>query len=303
MPNYPTICLMSGLAVGLLFFPACDSPESTQPRESAWKSHHQAGASSLEQGHYPEAEKQFQAALKEVEGFAETDARRLRTLAGLARLRVLQGQHTQAESLYLHILTLREKSLGTENPRLASTLEELAAIYSAQEKLERTENLYRRILELQENNLDPASASSTLSKLADLYRKQNNFARADSLSRRAMGLKLHTRAYDHYLQKKYDPAEKLYKRALKIQQKTLGNAHPDLARTYYDLALLYAVQNRYGPAEKLYKRALAVQERLWGDNHRELAPTLDNLAQQLEKLGRPDEAAAMRARARQIRTQ
>jgi len=53
-------------------------------------------------------------------------------------------------------------------------------------------------------------------------------------------------------------AEPLHKRALEIQEKMLGPAHPDVVKTLFNLAALYYARNRYGDSEALLKRALDI---------------------------------------------
>ena len=53
-------------------------------------------------------------------------------------------------------------------------------------------------------------------------------------------------------------AEPLHKRALEIQEKTLGPAHPDVVKTLFNLAALYYARDRYGDSETLLKRALEI---------------------------------------------
>ena len=88
------------------------------------------------------------------------------------------------------------------------------------------------------------------------------------------------------LQRKYEQAEPLYQRALKIREKALGPEHPDVATTLNNLAFLYAFQDspkaplghKYGQAEPLYQRALAIREKSLGPEHPSVASTLFNLA-------------------------
>jgi tetratricopeptide (TPR) repeat protein len=53
-------------------------------------------------------------------------------------------------------------------------------------------------------------------------------------------------------------AEPLHKRALDIQEKMLGPAHPDVVKTLFNLAALYYARDRYGDSEVLLKRALDI---------------------------------------------
>ena len=62
----------------------------------------------------------------------------------------------------------------------------------------------------------------------------------------------------------YGEAELLLKRALSINEKTLGPDHPDVAANLSGLAELYYHQGKYSEAEPLFKRALAINEKALG---------------------------------------
>ena len=53
-------------------------------------------------------------------------------------------------------------------------------------------------------------------------------------------------------------AEPLHKRALEIQENTLGRTHPDVVQTLHNLAALYYAQSRFAESEALLKRALEI---------------------------------------------
>lgn len=62
----------------------------------------------------------------------------------------------------------------------------------------------------------------------------------------------------YYRANRDSEAEPLHKRALEIQEKTLGPTHPDVVKTLFNLAALYYARNRYGDSETLLKRALEI---------------------------------------------
>ncbi len=110
-----------------------------------------------------------------------------------------------------------------------------------------------------------------------------------------------TRHSEMPTQGRYAEAEPVYKRALAVQEKALGPAHPDVAGSLNNLAVLYDAQGRYAEAEPLYERALAIKEKSLGPDHPNLAKGLDKYAALLRKTGRGAEAANMEARAKAIR--
>jgi tetratricopeptide (TPR) repeat protein len=62
-------------------------------------------------------------------------------------------------------------------------------------------------------------------------------------------------------------AEPLVRRALKIDEASLGPDHPDVGRDLNNLAFLLKATNRFAEAEPLYRRALAILEASLPDHH------------------------------------
>ncbi|NEQ86641.1 MAG: CHAT domain-containing protein, partial [Moorea sp. SIO2I5] len=82
----------------------------------------------------------------------------------------------------------------------------------------------------------------------------------------------------YFSQGRYGEAEPLYRQALALRKKLLGQDHPDVATSLNNLALLYLSQGRYGEAEPLYRQALALTKKLLGQDHPDVATSLNNLA-------------------------
>jgi len=73
----------------------------------------------------------------------------------------------------------------------------------------------------------------------------------------------------------------------------LGEEHPDTARNFNDLALLYYKQGRYAEAQSLFERALAISQRVLGEEHPDTARNLNNLALLYQGQGRYAEAQSL----------
>ncbi len=99
-----------------------------QSTGSPWESYIQAGKAAYEQGNYSEAEKQFLAALQEVENFGPEDTRLATSLNNLALLYHDEGKYAEAEPLYQRALAINEKTLGPEHPSVALSLENYAEL-------------------------------------------------------------------------------------------------------------------------------------------------------------------------------
>ncbi len=89
---------------------------------------------------------------------------------------------------------------------------------------------------------------------------------------------------------KYDEAELLMRRALKIDEVSLGSDHLMVARDLNNLAVLLGEMYRLDEAEPMYRRALKIYETSFGPDHHEVARNLNNLALVLYRTKRFDEA-------------
>ena len=81
-----------------------------------------------------------------------------------------------------------------------------------------------------------------------------------------------------FRQQRHPEAQELFRRALGIQERTLGPEHPSVTPTLNGLAAVYAAGGRHAEAEGILRRALAAAEQDPAANHRELTSTLNALA-------------------------
>ncbi|WP_405048208.1 tetratricopeptide repeat protein [Pyrobaculum sp.] len=67
--------------------------------------------------------------------------------------------------------------------------------------------------------------------------------------------------YDH---RKYNKAEKRYKRALEILKKRFGDKHPYIAKVLIYLGLVYYRQGKYSNTRDVVKQALEIYKKtIW----------------------------------------
>ena len=205
-----------------------------------------------------------------------------------------RAAYAESEPLYQQARTIYEKVLGPDHLDLATTLNNLARLYVAQDRYAEAESLYQQAITIKEKAFgsDHPELAITLDNLGQLYYRQYRYAEAKLLYQRALviyegtpelnhpslGISLNNLAKLYTDQGCYTKAEPLYQRALMIEEKILGPDHPELATTLGNLAILYVKQDRYADAESLYQRALTIKRRALGPDHPELATTLNNLA-------------------------
>jgi tetratricopeptide (TPR) repeat protein len=105
------------------------------------------------------------------------------------------------------------------------------------------------------------------------------------------------------MQRRFEEAERLFNRALEIDQKIVGPTHPSLALGLNNLALLNFDRGAYVEAEELLRRALAIEEGAYGPDDPKLITTLENYGAVLRELRRLDDADQMYDRAKSLRAQ
>jgi tetratricopeptide (TPR) repeat protein len=97
----------------------------------------------------------------------------------LALLYADQGQYAKAEPLYKQALAIREKALDPEDPKVATSLNNLAGVYHNQGQYAKAEPLCRRALVIREKTLGPQHprVATSLCCLAALYHNQGQTPR------------------------------------------------------------------------------------------------------------------------------
>jgi tetratricopeptide (TPR) repeat protein len=98
-----------------------------------------------------------------------------------------------------------------------------------------------------------------------------------------------------------EPLEALIQQSLSIEQKSLGNEHPNVATSLNNLALLYNNQGRYEKAEPLFQQALSIQQKVLGEEHPDVATSLYNLGSLYHDQGKYDQAETLYQQALVIR--
>jgi CHAT domain-containing protein/Tfp pilus assembly protein PilF len=227
------------------------------------------------------------------------------------------GRYSDAEPLYKRVLAIHEKALGPDHPDVATSLNNLAAVYNSQGRYADAEPLLKRSLAIREKVLGPdhPDVATSLNNLAFLYKSKGRYADAEPLYKRALAINEKALGPDHPVvalslsnlaslfndQGRYANAEPLYKRALAIREKAFGPDHPDVALLLINLAALCFNQGRYSDAEPLYKRASAISEKAFGPDHLDVATSLNYLAGLYDKQGRHADAEPLYKRSLAIR--
>lgn len=88
----------------------------------------------------------------------------------------------------------------------------------------------------------------------------------------------------------YDEALTFFQKALSIQTCNLLKNHPEIGRTYTNMAACWSRKGDHQKAEECAMEALNIKSRSMLNDHQSVAYTMENLAMAQKELGRTDEA-------------
>ncbi len=186
---------------------------------------------------------------------------------------VQRGDLDKAADLFS--LAFKEtEGLSTKDPRYATSLANLAWVYSLQKRFAEAKVLYREAYAARRQTLGPAHRATLES--------QEGFA--EMLQR--LG--------------EYELAEDVFRKVLEVREQTLGTDHPDLVVSLENLARLYRDQERYAEAQPLLERALALREAAGGAGDPKVQALLEGLSELHERQGNLEEAVGLFRRALEL---
>jgi tetratricopeptide (TPR) repeat protein len=268
------------------------------------------------QGRYPQIEPILLRSLTLSEKQSGTEAETGESLNILGRTYYKQGRYTEAEPLLQRALALRQQVLGSQDPKVASSMDNLASLYSRQGKYEQAEALYTQALAIRQAVLDPQhpDIATNLNNLAIFYGRRGKFEQAEPLAEQAVKIdeqalgqehfdflhSLETLAWIYQERGKYAEAEALYQRIFSVFNNQLDPEHPQLVVYGNDLARLYFLQGKYTEAEATARQALTLGEKVLGPNHHRVGTSVKTLADVCKALGKHSEAETFYQRAIEI---
>ncbi|XP_019725055.1 nephrocystin-3 [Hippocampus comes] len=186
------------------------------------------------------------------------------------------GLSSQAVAPLQRSLEIRETALDPDHPSVARSLHQLAAVYVQWKKYSNAEQLYKQALEISENayGAEHGSVARELESLAVLYQKQNKYEQAEKLRKRSMKIRQKTARQKGHMY----GFTLLRRRAVQLEELTLGTDSADCARTLNELGVLYYLQNNLDAAKVFLTRSLEMRQRVLGPDHPDCAQSLNNLA-------------------------
>jgi tetratricopeptide (TPR) repeat protein len=199
-----------------------------------------------------------------------------------------------AEQLAMQVWEMRTELLGAEHPGTLKSMEDLAGIYSHQDKLNEAEQLVVQVMYMRMKLLgaEHPDTLTSMGNLATAYFHQGNLDEAEQLevqvlnvTKKLLGAEhpdtlesLENLANTYYHQGKLNEAEHLEIQVLNMKMKLLGTEHPDTLKGMESLARTYSDQGKLNDAEQLEVHVLNIKMMLLGAEHPDTLESMENLA-------------------------
>lgn len=226
-----------------------------------------------------------------------------------------QGKLDESEQMYLQVLSVEEKELGTNHISTLVTVNSLGILYWRQGELEEADQMLKRALLGCEKELGPNHKSTLdiVDNLGVLYSEQGKLEESEQMHLRALLGYEKTLGPNHtstlqivnnlgilyHEQGKLEEAEQMLKRALLGCEKELGLDHTSTLDAVNSLGIVYHAQGKPDEAERMYQRVLTSHEKTYGKEGLtvSLLDTINNIGSLYRHQGRLDEAEKMLRRA------
>ena len=207
-----------------------------------------------------------------------------------------RGQLKEAETLHHRVVAIHEKTLGKEHASTATSLSNLGNVLYLQGKFKDAEAVHRRVLAIREKTLgaEHPDTATSMNNLANVLQEQGKDEMLAPSEARAQG---------RFNLQVFTETENLFRKALAIQERTLGAVHPATANTLNNLSGYLDRRGRPEEAEPLQRRALEILEKSLGSLHPDTAAMLTTLAVMLDRQGKLTESEALYRRAVEVARQ
>ena len=216
------------------------------------------------------------------------------------------GRYGDAVSLAEQALAQAKTTFGSSDPRILTSMNNLAVMLEKQGSYGQAEPLYRETLQLTREILGPRHkyTLTSMNNLAAVLERQGRYPEAERLDRDTLQLRREVLGPDDpdtlgsmnnlaavlEDEGRYGEAEALDREALQLSREVLGPHDPQTLNSMNSLAGLLDSQNRYGEAEQFFRETLQLDREVLGPDHPQTLSSMNNLAEVLAREGHFGEA-------------
>jgi len=230
-------------------------------------------------------------------------------ISNLGDLYEKMGEYKKAEECYRKALSIRESVYPAGHESIGWSKNDLALLYQQMNRYKEARDLFEALValskELYKTENHPTVATA-ISNLGDLYKEMGEYKKAEECYRGALKILESILPKGHsdisnllnalgwmFIDKTGEPSKALpiLRKAVSMEEKTLGSVHPRLGHTIDSLASALRDLGQFEESEKLYLRALGIWLVKKGSDNRDQKETLGNIALLYKKMGRQSDAA------------
>ncbi|HYI94021.1 MAG TPA: tetratricopeptide repeat protein [Bryobacteraceae bacterium] len=288
------------------------TPLRADKTELNWTALQRQVAELLKHGSIAEAEKVLEAGIEAARQPNETSEGLAKVLNDLGTLYHDSGRLVDADRAYSESLSIWRRGAG-KNPKVGTTLQNLAGLRLAQGRASDAEKLYIEARELfvSAYGVDSPEVTNALVGLAEVYCEMGRYENARQLGEHVLSILVATRdnpqlgaaffvlAKTAWKQNRDEEAERLLRRAIETLRVLLGPQHLTVVSGLVSLAVLTSGKNPQ-EADQLFCEALQSVETQLGPNHALTGSILVLYARHLEQHGRKGEGKRLKRRGEEI---
>lgn len=279
------------------------------------------GLANLEyvRGNYKDALSNYQEAHRFYQKyFDEEEESSVLVLHNIASSHRMLGNLDLAISGLKEAIAIRERAGRQETPEQAWSMDQLGLILMEKGDLDSSRLCLEGALAILGKEFGPENlyVAQSYYNMASYYEKTDEPDKAFSFAERALAIRQEFLDPDHldlamsqgqvalHYQRmnRLEEARELFEKCLSIREKAYGpeSTHINLSSALFNVAsILQALEDHAGSIPVL-RRVLALDEKALGSEHAYVAEDMEALASALEKTGQHEEAAELKARAKEI---
>lgn len=281
--------------------------------QETWATLTRAGQKAYETQSWGPAEKNFLAALDQLRGATDSDKSEhlADSLANLGMLYSARGQFAKAESYYEKSLKVKEFVLGSFDKGTVASQVKMSQLYLNLGKRDKAMPLVDKLADYGEaQSRELFEISNSFAKLQRFYQHHKKLDKTAKVMREAeeetfkemkdqcqeiaiMLDSVGTSLKDINTEHARKQAERLYKSALGLRQRSLSPEHAALAASLENLGKLYLAEGKTTRAEPLLRQSYEISVKTLGPDRAETIQRLDGLAQVLTGAGKLNEAESL----------
>ncbi|CAF1101432.1 unnamed protein product [Adineta steineri] len=205
----------------------------------------------------------------------------------LGLIKYNQGEYQEALTYYEKALAMKQRSLPSNHPDLASSYMGIGLVYYNTGDYPKALSYYEKGLVIQQRSLpsNHPDLAYSYNNIGLVYYSLGNYPKARLSHEKALTIRQQSLPSNHpdfgmsynniglvyYSTGNYPKALLSHEKALTIRQQSLPSNHPDLGISYINIGTVYYNMGDYSKALSYYEKALAIKKQLLPSSHADFA--------------------------------